>query len=84
MTLNKFKNKVQNMSEQDFKTFSNLMYRTFNFILAVEDMDIIEINKLQALPKEDNINTSSMELMNEFKRLFNLDIEQNAKYNTKF
>jgi hypothetical protein len=75
MTLNKFKNKVQNMSEQDFKTFSNLMYRTFNFILAVEDMDIIEINKLQALPKEDNINTSSMELMNEFKRLFNLDIE---------
>lgn len=75
MTLNKFKNKVQNMSEQDFKIFSNLMYRTFNFILAVEDMDITEINKLQALPKEDNINTSSMELMNEFKRIFNLDIE---------
>lgn len=75
MTLNKFKNKVQNMSEQDFKTFQNLMYRTFNFILAIEDMDIIEINKLQALPKEDNINTSSMELMNEFKRIFNLDIE---------
>ena len=75
MTLNNFKNKVQNMSEQDYKTFLNLMYRTFNFILAVEDMDIIEINKLQALPKEDNINTSSMELMNEFKRLFNLDIE---------
>lgn len=75
MTLNEFKNKVQNMSEQDFKTFSNLMYRTFNFILAVEDMDIIEINKLQALPKEDNMNTSSMELMNEFKRIFNLDIE---------
>jgi hypothetical protein len=75
MTLNEFKNKVQNMSEQDFKTFSNLMYRTFNFILAVEDMDITEINKLQALPKEDNINTSSMELMNEFKRIFNLDIE---------
>lgn len=75
MTLNEFKNKVQNMSEQDFKTFQNLMYRTFNFILAIEDMDIIEINKLQALPKEDNINTSSMELMNEFKRIFNLDIE---------
>lgn len=75
MTLNEFKTKVQNMSKQDFKTFSNLMYRTFNFILAVEDMDITEINKLQALPKEDNINTSSMELMNEFKRLFNLDIE---------
>lgn len=75
MTLNEFKTKVQNMSEQDFKTFSNLMYRTFNFILAVEDMDITEINKLQALPKEDNINTSSMELMNEFKRIFNLDIE---------
>lgn len=75
MTLSEFKNKVQNMSEQDFKTFSNLMYRTFNFILAVEDMDITEINKLQALPKEDNINTSSMELMNEFKRIFNLDIE---------
>ena len=75
MTLNEFKTKVQNMSGQDFKTFSNLMYRTFNFILAVEDMDIIEINKLQALPKEYNINTSSMELMNEFKRLFNLDIE---------
>lgn len=75
MTLNEFKNKVQNMSEQDFKTFSNLMYRTFNFILAIEDMDIIGINKLQALPKEDNINTSSMELMNEFKRIFNLDIE---------
>lgn len=75
MTLNEFKNKAQNMSKQDFKTFSNLMYRTFNFILAVEDMDMAEINKLQALPKEHNINTSSMELMNEFKRLFNLDIE---------
>lgn len=75
MTLNEFKNKIQNMSEQDFKTFQNLMYRTFNFILAVEDMDMAEINKLQALPKEHNINTSSMELMNEFKRLFNLDIE---------
>ncbi len=75
MTLNNFKTKVQNMTEQDFKTFENLMFRTFNFILAIEDMDILEINKLQALPKEDNINTSSMELMNEFKRLFNLDIE---------
>lgn len=75
MTLNEFKNKVRNMSEQDFKIFQNLMYRTFNFILAVEDMDMAEINKLQALPKEYNINTSSMELMNEFKRLFNLDIE---------
>lgn len=75
MTLNEFKNKVQNMSEQDFKTFLNLMYRTFNFILAIEDMNIIEINKLQALPKEHNINTSSMELMSEFKRIFNLDIE---------
>ena len=69
MTLNNFKTKVQNMTEQDFKTFENLMFRTFNFILAIEDMDILEINKLQALPKEDNINTSSMELMNEFKRL---------------
>lgn len=75
MTLSEFKNKVQNMSKQDFKTFSNLMYKTFNFILAVEDMDITEVNKLQALPKEQNINTSSMELMNEFKRLFNLNIE---------
>lgn len=75
MTLNNFKNKVQNMSEQDFKIFSSLMHRTFNFISAIENMDIIEINKLQALPKEDNINTSSKELMNEFKRLFNLDIE---------
>jgi len=75
MTLNEFKNKVQNMSEQDFKTFQNLMYRTFNFILAVEDMDMAEIDKLQALPKEHNINTSSMELMSEFKRIFNLDIE---------
>ena len=75
MTLNDFKNKVQNMNEQDFKTFQNLMYRTFNFIRVIEDMDMAEINKLQALPKEHNINTSSVELMSEFKRLFNLDIE---------
>lgn len=51
------------------------MNRCFNFIVAIEDIDIQQVNDLQATPKEWNISMTSVELMKAFKDILNMDIE---------
>lgn len=72
---NFFTVRASNMSDADFKHFKQVMCRTFNFICALEDMGLKEVNDLQNTPKEYNISMSSKELMETFKNLFNIDIE---------
>ena len=63
------------ITKEQFNQLNRIMDRCFNFILAVEDMDIQEVNDLQATPKEYNISMTSVELMKAFKNILNMDIE---------
>ena len=63
------------ITKEEFNQLNRIMDRCFNFILAVEDMDIQQVNDLQATPKEYNISMTSIELMNAFKDILNMDIE---------
>ena len=63
------------ITKEQFNQLNRIMDRCFNFILAVEDMDIQQVNDLQATPKEYNISMTSVELMKAFKDILNMDIE---------
>ena len=70
-----FKNAVTGMSLAEFKMFQRTMFRTFNFINTVENMDISEVNTLQAEPVETNITMTSKELQTFFNDVLLMDIE---------
>ena len=70
-----FKSAVTGMSLAEFKMFQRTMFRTFNFINAIEDMDISEVNTLQAEPVETNITMTSKELYTFFNDVLLMDIE---------
>ena len=63
------------ITKEQFKQLNRIMDRCFNFILAVEDMNIQQVDDLQATPKEYNISMTSVELMKAFKNILNMDIE---------
>lgn len=71
----KFKEKVNSMTIDEFTEFDRVMYRTFNFIWAVEELDIEEVNNLQANQKEDTLSMTSKELFDFFKKNLSMDIE---------
>ncbi len=73
--LKSFKSAVNSMSLAEFKAFQRTMFRTFNFINAIEDMDISEVNTLQAEPVETNITMTSKELQTFFNDALLMDIE---------
>ena len=70
-----FKEHINKLNVDDFKKFCKVLYRTFNFINLIEDMDIKEVNEILQLPREDNVNMTSLELMQEFKKYTGLNIE---------
>ena len=63
------------ITKEQFNQINRIMDRCFNFIVAVEDLDIQEVKDLQATPKEWNVSMTSLELMNAFKDILNMDIE---------
>ena len=63
------------ISDKQFKELNRVMDRCFNFIWTLEEMDIPQVNDLQATPKEHNISMTSKELMEAFKDILNMDIE---------
>lgn len=63
------------ITEKQFNELNLVMDRCFNFIWTLEEMDIEQVNELQATPKEYNISMTSKELMNAFKNILNMDIE---------
>lgn len=71
----KFKEKVNSMTVDEFTEFDRVMYRTFNFIWAVEELDIEEVNNLQANQKEDTLSMTSKELFDFFKKNLSMHIE---------
>lgn len=70
-----FKDRVNVMTIKEFSEFMNIMFRTFNFITVVEDMDIDQVNSLQEAPKGNNISMTSKELMEFFNDKLSMDIE---------
>ena len=71
----KFKEKVNSMTVDDFTEFESVMYRTFNFIWSLEELDIEEVNHLQDTPKTQFISMTSKELMSFFYKELDMDIE---------
>ena len=63
------------MTVDEFTEFDRVMYRTFNFIWAVEELDIEEVNNLQANQKEDTLSMTSKELFDFFKKNLSMHIE---------
>lgn len=63
------------ITNEQFQTLNRIMDRTFNFIWTLEEMDIEQVNELQATPREDNISMTSKELLEAFKSILNMDIE---------
>ena len=63
------------MTKEQFNQLNRIMDRCFNFIVAVEDLNIQQVKDLQATPKEYNISMTSVELMKAFKDILNMDIE---------
>ena len=63
------------MTKEQFNQLNRIMDRCFNFIVAVEDMNIQQVDDLQATPKEYNNSMTSVELMKAFKDILNMDIE---------
>ena len=63
------------ITKKQFNQLNRIMDRCFNFIVAIEDMDIQQVNDLQATLKEYNISMTSVELMKAFKDILNMDIE---------
>ena len=43
------------ITKEQFNQLNRIMDRCFNFIVALEDMDIPQVKDLQATPKEYNI-----------------------------
>ena len=63
------------ITKEQFNQLNRIMDRCFNFIVAVEDMNIQQVDDLQATPKKYNISMTSVELMKAFKDILNMDIE---------
>lgn len=72
----KFQEKIKNMDDEQFEQFAKTMYRTFNFLCVLEDMDIEQVYILQNKePKEHNISITSKEFCEAFEKYTNLDVE---------
>ena len=63
------------ITKEQFNQLNRIMDRCFNFIFAVEDMNIQQVDDLQTTPKEYNNSMTSVELMKAFKDILNMDIE---------
>lgn len=74
-SMDSIKNHINNLSLDEIGQLKKLLYRTFNYMIILEDLDIKEVNELQKTPREDNISMTSAEFMNECQRLLNIDVE---------
>ena len=72
----KFQEKIKNMDAEQFEQFTKTMYRTFNFLCVLEDMDIEQVYILQNNePTEHNISMTAKEFCEAFEKYTNLDVE---------
>ena len=70
-----FKDTVANMKLSEFSEFIMTMYTTYNFLRAVEDMELDEVEYLQDMPEDKHVSMTSKKLADFFRRNFSMDIE---------
>lgn len=70
-----FKDTVANMKLSEFSEFIMTMYTTYNFLRALEDMEIDRVEYLQNMPEEKHVSITSKKLADLFRENFSMDIE---------
>ena len=70
-----FKDTVANMKLSEFSEFIMTIYTTYNFLRAVEDMELDEVEYLQDMPEDKHVSMTSKRLANFFRENFSMDIE---------
>lgn len=70
-----FKDTVANMKLSEFSEFIMTMYTTYNFLRAVEDMELDEVEYLQDMPEDKHVSMTSKKLADFFREYFSMDIE---------
>lgn len=70
-----FKDTVENMKLSEFSNFIMTMYTTYNFLRAVEDMELDQVEYLQDMPEDKHVSMTSKKLADFFRKNFSMDIE---------
>lgn len=70
-----FKDTVANMKLSEFSEFIMTMYATYNFLRALEDMEIDRVEYLQDMPESKHVSMTSKKLADFFRKNFSMDIE---------
>lgn len=70
-----FKDRVANMKLSEFSDFIMTMYTTYNFLRALEDMEIDRVEYLQDMPEDKRVSMTSKKLADFFRENFSMDIE---------
>lgn len=70
-----FKDTVANMKLSEFSEFIMTMYTTYNFLRAVEDMELDEVEYLQDMPEDKRVSMTSKRFADFFRKNFSMDIE---------
>ena len=70
-----FKGKVANMKLSEFSDFIMTMYTTYNFLRALEDMEIDQVKYIQDMPEDKHVSMTSKKLADFFRENFSMDIE---------
>lgn len=70
-----FKDTVANMKLSEFSDFIMTMYTTYNFLRALEDMEIDRVEYIQDMPEDKHVSMTSKKLADFFRKNFSMDIE---------
>ena len=70
-----FKDRVANMKLSEFSDFIMTMYTTYNFLRAVEDMELDEVEYIQDMPEDKHVSMTSKRFADFFRENFSMDIE---------
>lgn len=70
-----FKDRIANMKLNEFSEFIMTMYTTYNFLRAVEDMELGEVEYLQDMPEDKHVSMTSKRFADFFRENFSMDIE---------
>ena len=70
-----FKDTVANMKLSEFSEFIMTMYTTYNFLRALEDMELGDLRYLQDMPEDKHVSMTSKKLADFFRKNFSMDIE---------
>lgn len=70
-----FKDTVADMKLNEFSDFIMTMYTTYNFLRALEDMEIDRVEYLQDMPEDKHVSMTSKKLADFFRKNFSMDIE---------